>query len=335
MKRRGLLVGGGASVVWPTIARAQGKTYRVGLVASDTTVPGGVDAFRDELKKLGYVEGKNLTLDVRWPVVSLAQEPDLVPAMVRSGPDVIATWSTLASVAAQSATRAAQLPTSIIPVVMMGVGDPLGAGLVASLTQPGGNVTGVSDQDSVVAVKAAEVFREVVPGLRRLGVLYNAANTGANTQISALQMAAPQLGVETWVSEASSANDYQTAFARFSSSAALGIPAINGAFFIPDASTSQFRQMIADWGLANRMPTMFQRRENVDAGGLMSYGSDLVQQFRQGAVYVDKILKGAKPAGLPIAQPDKFVLVINRKTAQAIGVNVPSTLLTRATAVID
>jgi putative tryptophan/tyrosine transport system substrate-binding protein len=335
MKRRGLLVGGGASLAWPTIARAQGKTYRVGLVASDTTVPGGVDAFRDELKKRGYVEGKDLTLDVRWPVVSLAQEPDLVPAMVRSGPDVIATWSTLASVAAQSATRAAQTPTSIIPVVMMGVGDPLGAGLVASLTQPGGNVTGVSDQDGVVAVKAAEVFREAVPGLRRLGVLYNAANSGANTQISALQMAAQQLGLETWVSEASSPNDYQTAFARFSSSAALGIPAINGAFFIPDTSTSQFRQMIADWGLANRMPTMFQRRENVDAGGLISYGSDLVQQFRQGAVYVDKILKGAKPATLPVAQPEKYVLVINRKTAQAIGVNVPSALLSRANAVVD
>jgi putative ABC transport system substrate-binding protein len=189
MKRRGLLVGGGASVVWPTIARAQGKTYRVGLVASDTTVPGGVDAFRDELKKLGYVEGRNLVLDVRWPktLARTGTGPGARDGARR--PDVIASWTT-------PPTRAVQAATSTIPIVMMSIGDPVGAGLVKSLARPGGNITGVSNQDAEVVVKAVELFREVVPGLQRMGVVYNPLNPSAVIQISALEGAMLRLRPE-------------------------------------------------------------------------------------------------------------------------------------------
>jgi putative ABC transport system substrate-binding protein len=337
MRRRGFIAGGGLAVAWPAIGGAQGKTYRVGLVASNTIVPGGVDAFRDELQKLGYAQGKNLVLDVRWPVVSLDREPDLVPAMVRTGYDAIATWGTAASLAAQSATAAAALVvprgTSAIPVVMIGADDPVGAGLVASLPSPGGNVTGISNNDSELVIKAAELFRQLVSG--RIGVIYNAANPSAATQMGALMLAQQQLGFSIQSNEASSAADYDTAFSRYVSSAGVGLPMVRGVFFLPDSSTVQLRQKIADWALSSRMPTMFERRVNVDAGGLMSYGPDEVLEFRQAAAFVDKILKGANPAGLPVVPPEQFQLTINSKTARAIGVTIPSTLLGRAHTVID
>jgi putative ABC transport system substrate-binding protein len=321
MKRRGFIAGS-AWVAWSPGGRAQGKTWRVGLLASNTTVPGGVDAFRDELKKLGYVEGRNLVLDVRWPNVSIDQEPDLVTDLVQAGPDVIASWTT-------PPTRAVQRATSTIPIVMMSIGDPVGAGLVQSLARPGGNITGVSNQDAEVVVKAAELLREVVPGLRRMGVVYNPGNPSAVIQIAALGAATGRLGLDAQVSEAATADELDIAFARF-----LAGP-VQAGFFIPDASTGQYRDKIAQWAIAHRLPTMFQRRLNVDAGGLMSYGADLVGQFRQAAVYVDKILKGAKPADLPVVQPEKFELVINRKTARSIGVALPSALVARAEEVID
>lgn len=300
-------------------------------------MPGGVDAFRDELKKLGYVEGKNLVLDVRWPVVSFDLEPDLFPAMVRAGYDAIATQGTAASLAAQRATAAAALVvqgrTSGIPVVMIGADDPVGAGLVGSLASPGGNVTGISNKDSELVIKAAELFRQLVSG--QIGVIYNAANPSAATQMGALMLAQQQLGLSIQSNEASSAADYDTAFSRYYSSAGVGLPMVRGVFFIPDASTIQFRQKIADWALASRMPTMFERTVNVDAGGLMSYGPDEVQEFRQAAGFVDKILKGANPASLPVVPPGQFQLTINTKTARAIGVTIPSTLLGRAHTVID
>lgn len=337
MKRRGFIVGGGIAAAWPAIARAQGKTYRVGLVASNTAGPGGVDAFRDELRKLGYVEGKNLVLDVRWPTVSLDQEPDLVPAMVRAGYDVIATWGTAASLAAQRATAAAALVvqrgTSAIPVVMIGADDPVGSGLVGSLTSPGGNITGISNKDSELVVMAAQLFRQVASG--QIGVIYNAANPSASTQMGALMLAQQQIGLSIQSNEASSAADYDTAFSRYYSSAGVGLPMVRGVFFLPDASTVQFRQKIADWALSARMPTMFERRVNVDAGGLMSYGPDELLEFRQAAGFVDKILKGANPAGLPVVPPGQFQLTINAKTARAIGVTIPSSLLGRAHTVID
>jgi len=259
---------------------------------------------------------------VRWPKTSLDQEPDLAPSMVRAGPDVIASWTTPPTLALQRAT-------STIPIVMMSIGDPVGAGLVASLARPGGNVTGVSNQDAEVVAKAVELFREVVPGLRRMGVIYNPGNPSAAIQMRALEDTTRRLAFDAQVSEATAVAEYETAFARFLDGG------VQGAFFIPDASTGQHRKMIAEWAIAHRLPTMFQRRLNVDAGGLMSYGADLVGQFRQAASYVDRILKGAKPADLPVVQPEKFELVINRKTAKAIGIKIPQSILVRADKVIE
>jgi putative ABC transport system substrate-binding protein len=321
MKRRVFLTAS-AAAFGPAASRAQGKTFRVGLLASNTTVPGGVDVFREALKQRGYVEGSNLVLDVRWPKSSMDEVQDIAIDLVRAGPDVIASWTTPPTLAVRNAT-------SNIPIVMMSIGDPVGAGLVASLARPGGNVTGVSNQDAEVVAKAVELFREVIPGLRRMGVIYNAGNPSAAIQMRALEDTARRLAFDAQVSEATTVTEYEIAFARFLDGG------VQGAFFVPDASTGEHRKVIADWAIARRVPTMFQRRLNVDAGGLMSYGADLIGQFRQAASYVDRILKGAKPAELPVVQPEKFELVINRKTAKAIGVAIPPALLARAEEVID
>jgi len=319
MKRRDLLVGLAAL---PQAAYAQARRARIGLLATSTLPPGTAEAFRDGLRQRGYVEGQNLTLDI--VVLPGAPEPDARAAatLAGSGVDVIAAWPTPAALAAQRAT-------STIPIVMVSIGDPIGAGLVKSLARPAGNITGLSNLGRDLSAKQIELFLETVPGLKRIGVVQNALNPSSVGQSHEAQEALRAFHLAPQVVEASSAATYEEALVRLSQSG------IDGVFFVPDASTSEHRSLIARQAIAHRLPTMFQRRENVEVGGLMSYGANLVDIFRQATGYVDRILKGARPADLPVEQPTTFELAINLKTAQALGRTISPSILARADKVIE
>ncbi len=319
MRRRDLLVG---LVAWPGAANAQARQAKVGLLAANVPPPGTVEAFRDGLRQRGYVEGQNLTLDVRALRGSLEQDIQTAADMAGSGVDVIVAWATPAVLAARRAT-------STIPVVMVSVGEPIGSGLVKSLARPEGNVTGLANLGRDLSAKQVEVFIETVPGLKQIGVVQNQLNPASVGQSREAQEAMRGLHLVPRVVEASSDVTYEEAMLRLSQSG------VEGVFVVPDPSALEHRKAIAEQAIARRLPTMFQRRENAEAGGLMSYGASLIDQFRQATGYVDRILKGARPADLPVEQPIKFEFVINLKTARALGLTVPPLLLARADEVIE
>jgi putative tryptophan/tyrosine transport system substrate-binding protein len=313
---------GGTTATWSHFARAQHQSTKVGLLATGVLPPGTVEAFRDGLRQRGYIEGKNLALDVRSLHGSLEKDSDVAADMVRGGVDVIVAWATPAALAAQRAT-------STIPIVMVSVGDPVGAGLIASLARPGGNITGFSNQDADSSTKQAELFVEMVPGIKRVGIVYNHTNQSSTAQLRAAQSAMSQLHVASEAAKALSTEEFEEALTR------LRQTGVEGLVFISDASTIEHRKMIAEWATAHRLPTMFQRRQNVEAGGLMSYGANLLALFGQAASYVERILRGARPAELPVVQPDRFELVLNGRTAKALGLSIPPSILARADEVIE
>jgi putative ABC transport system substrate-binding protein len=237
--------------------------------------------------------------------------------MAQSGVDAIVAWATPAALAARRAS-------SSIPIVIVSVGDPIGSGLVKSLARPEGNVTGLANLGRDVSAKQVELFIEMVPGLKRIGVVQNQLNPASLSQSREAQEAIHGLHLTPQIVEARSAATYEEALSQ------LGRQGVEGVFFVPDPSTLEHRKMIAEQAILRRLPTMFQRRENVAAGGLMSYGANLVDQFRQAAAYVDRILRGAKPADLPVEQPTKFDLSINLRTAKALGLAIPQAMLQRA-----
>jgi putative ABC transport system substrate-binding protein len=318
------LLGGAAT--WPLAARAQqtGKVFRIGILSPTplSTVVGPVESFRNGLRERGYIEGRNLITEFRSPTASFEQSPELVDDLVRGGVDVILAWTTPAVLAAGRAT-------STVPIVMVGVGDPLGTGLVAGLARPGGNVTGVSMVGSDLSGKALELLREITPGIRRVGVVRNPHNTGIVTMLRQTEDALRALNLQFDVVDASTPAEFENAFGY------LGTIGVEGVVLIPDFSLIQHRSRIGELAQNARLPTIFQRRESIYAGGLLSYGANLSDQFRQVAGHVDRILKGAKPADLPVEQPIKFELVINLKTARALGLEIPPTLLARADEVIE
>ena len=312
---------GGATVAWPFCARAQPKVWRIGLLASAPPTPSMLSAFRDCLRERGYVEGQNLYIDVRWSQ-SFEQNPDIAAELVRSNVDVIVAWTSPAVIVARRAT-------STIPIVMVAVADPLGLGFVASLARPGGNVTGVTNIASDLVGKQVELLMEIVPGMNHVGVVANLKNPAVALQLRETEKAIHALGLQPDVVQASTPEEFDRAFAR------LSTEGVRGAVLLADASLIEHGKRIAEIAQAARLPTAFQRRENVEAGGLLSYGSNLDDMFRQAAFYVDHILKGAKPADLPVEQPTRFELIINIKTAKAMGLTVPPTLLIRADKVIE
>ena len=281
-----------------------------------------LSAFRDGLRERGYVEGQNLFIDVRWPQGTFEQNPDMATELVRSKVDVIVAWTTPSVIAARRAT-------STIPIVMVGVGDPVGTGFVASLARPGGNITGVSNISSDLTGKQVELLIEIVPGMNHVGLVANLKNPGVAFQLRETEKAFHALGLQFEFVEASVPDEFDRAFARLSAND------VKGVVLLADPSLIEHGRRIAKLAQEARVPTVFQRRENVEAGGLLSYGPNLNGQFREVAVYVDKLLKGAKPADLPVELPTKFELVINLKTAKALGLNVPPTLITRADEVIE
>jgi putative ABC transport system substrate-binding protein len=326
VKRREFMTLLGGATAWPLARRAsaQSRPVRIGVLGATppAAVSGGLSALREALRERGYIVGQNLSIEYRWPSGSFEQISEVANDLVRSNVDIIVAW---ASVAVAAARRA----TSTIPIVMVSVGDPVGTGFVASLARPGGNVTGVSNISIDLSGKLIELFREIVPGLNHIGIIGDPNNPILALQLRDTRSAIEALGLQFTVVHAYTSAEYESAFAR------LNAAGVRGVVVLPDPSVVGERWKIAELAQKIRLPTAFQRRENVEAGGLFSYGARLNDQFRQAAFYVERILKGVKPADLPVEQPTKFELVINLKTARALGLTVPSTILPRADEVIE
>jgi putative ABC transport system substrate-binding protein len=325
-RRQFISVFGGAAVAWPLAARAQqgdgGRQIRIGVVAPVPLTPEMLKPFRDAMRDHGYVEGKNLTIDVRWPQGTFDQDPSAVTDLVKANVDVIVAWGTPTIIAARRAA-------STIPIVMASAGDPVGAGFVASLARPGGNITGVSAITSDLSVKLIGLFAEMVPGMRRIGLVSNSYNPNIAMQLRESENAAGKLGLESHIAEARTAEEFGRGFAN------LKAANVDGVVLLADPTVVERKREIAEFALAAKLPTAFQRRENVEAGGLFSYGSNIAIEFKHAADYVDRILKGAKPADLPVEQPTQFDFVINMKTAKVLGLEIPHNLLVIADEVIE
>jgi putative tryptophan/tyrosine transport system substrate-binding protein len=318
---------GGAAVVWPLTARAQqgGKKYTIGLFSAGTKLSENAPAwiaFFSAMRELRWIEGQNVVIERRYADNRVQRQPELAAELVRLNVDVIVGVGTLAPLAAKRAT-------STIPIVMMAAGDPLGSGLVASLAQPGGNVTGMSLMAPDLGGKRLELLKELLPRLARVAVLWNAANPYAALVFKETQTAGRTLGIEVQSLGVRNPEDLDGAFeaARQQHPDAL--------VSVEDPFTAAYRKRITDFAIAARLPSLYGLREDVDAGGLVSYGANLAELWRRAAGYVDKILKGAKPADLPVQQPTTFELVVNLKTARLLGLKIPPTLLTRADVVIE
>jgi ABC-type uncharacterized transport system substrate-binding protein len=324
MDRRAFLAGSAALLAAPLAAEAQQarKVPRVGiLLLSDAqSVP---DAFRQGLRDLGYVEGQTIALEYRWAEGKEERFPGLASELVHLRVDVI-----FAAVAA--AAQAAKTATKTIPIVTA-VNDPIAAGFVASVARPGGNITGLSMMSPEVVGKQLELLRQVVPKISRVAVLANPANPGSAPQLRQAEVAAKTLGMRLQPLEARSLSEIDSAFVAMARERAEGLLVL----LDPTLGGRLQRERIAELAARNRLPAMYALRLHVDAGGLMAYGADIFDLYRRAAIYVDKILKGAKPGDLPIEQATKFELVINLKTAKALGVTIPPSLLQRADQVIE
>jgi putative ABC transport system substrate-binding protein len=280
-----------------------------------------VDAFREGLRQFGYVEGQNLVITYQWAEGHQERYAVLVAELVRLKPDVILTAGTPGTLAAKQATQS-------IPIVTAVAGDPVAAGLVASLAQPGGNVTGLSALASELEGKRLELFMQAVPTLSRVVALLNPANPFTTIAWKAIQPAAEALGVQLQPVEVRGPHDLDHALATIKAARPDGL------IVVPDRFLLAYRASIVQFMAEHRLPGMFPYREFVQEGGLLSYGPDYTDMFRRAATYVAKILKGAKPVDLPMEQPTKFELVINLKTAQTFGLTIPSTFLFQANEVI-
>jgi putative tryptophan/tyrosine transport system substrate-binding protein len=326
MRRRDFItLLGGAAAAWPLAARAQhgGQLTTIGLLGSGTVAAQSqwTAAFVQRMRELGWTEGRNLRIEYRWAEGHTERLPELADELVRLKVDIIVTHNTPPPLAAKRAT-------SVIPIVFATAGDPVGTGIVASLARPGGNVTGLSSQSPDAAGKRLELLRELVPGLRRLAVLTDIGNPFTEREKSEVQRAARILGLELAAVEIRRAEDIDSAFQGLQMHVqALYVPAVP-LFFAN-------RARINSLALAVRLPTMHLVREYVEAGGLMSYGPNWPDMWRHAADLVDKILRGAKPADIPVQQPTKFDLVVNMTTAKALGLNIPDKMLALANEVIE
>jgi putative ABC transport system substrate-binding protein len=302
-------------------AQQQAKVGKIGWLLSGRGSGPGAELFRREIHALGHVEGKNVAIEYRYAENKLDRLPALADELVRLKVDVLVTGSTLASLALKNATRT-------IPIVFHNVSDPVAAGLVDSLARPGGNITGITSITTVLAGKRLELLKETVPKLSRVAMLWNPQNPSNALNWKESQLPARELGLQLHSVEVSSADRYESAFKEMieARSSALSV--------IQDPLTVSNRKIIADLAIKNRLPAIYPREDFVDSGGLMSYGADRSEAFKRVAVFVDKILKGAKPSDLPVEQPTKFELVINLNTAKALSLTIPPIVLTRATRVV-
>jgi putative tryptophan/tyrosine transport system substrate-binding protein len=315
---------GGAAASWPLAARAQqpGKPPTIGFIGAASVLAWGkwVDSFVQRLRELDWIEGRNVAIEYRWAEGRSERYAEIAAEFVRRNVDVIVT-SGVAAIAAKQAT-------SVIPIVFAVAADPVGAGLVASLARPGGNVTGLSTQFAETGGKKLGLLREAVPGLRRLALLGNVSYPAAVMEMNEVQAAASTLGIEVATLGIRRAEEIAPAFIALKDRA-------DALYICADALTAANRNRIYTFALVARLPTISGSREQLEGGGLMSYGPNFPDLFRRTGDYVDKILRGAKPADLPVEQPTKFELVINLITATALGLKIPEAFLLRSDEVIE
>jgi putative ABC transport system substrate-binding protein len=319
---------GGAAAAWPLAARAQQaeQMRRIGVLmpvaAGDLQAQARLVAFVQGLQEQGWTVGRNVQLDIRWA----AGEPELfrryAAELVALAPDVILG-------AVTSSVRALLEVTRTIPIVFAAATDPVGGGLIASLARPGGNVTGFSVQEFGLRAKSLELLKEIAPRTARVAVLRDSTTTGGIAQFAAVQTAAPALGVELTSIDVRDAGEIERTVAAFARQPNGGLIVMAG------ARGEAHRELIIKLAAAQRLPAVYPWRFWVSGGGLISCGADPIDPYRRVATYVDRILKGEKPAELPVQQPTKFELVINLKTAKALGLDVPATVLARADEVIE
>ena len=321
--RRTFLAGTGAVLLAaPLAAEAQqaGKVYRIGFISvRSPRVDSNYEVFVEKLRELGYVPGQNVVIERRVGEgrndTSYAAAAELLLRKI----DVI--W-----VGGTPGAQAVKRATSTVPVVFVAVSDPVGSGLVTSLSHPGGNITGLTHISKEVQAKRVQLLKELVPRVSRIAVL---AGPSSSLTLTETQAAAQALGLQVDVVEVHGPDELEEAFSRAGRGRAQAL------VVLPEASFVAQGQRIGQLAVTNRLPTVFETKSYVSAGGLMSYGADLVEQVRRSAIYVDRILKGAKPADLPVEQPSKFELVINLKTAKALGLTIPQALLLRADEIIQ
>ena len=326
MKRRDFItLLGGAAAAWPIVAGAQqvDRARRLGFLGAATSSVGGpwLSALVQRLAELGWVEGRNLQIDVRWAEGRNDRATEIAVEFARADLDLIVTWATGPALAAKRAT-------AVIPIVFPTGGDPISGGLVASLARPGGNVTGISNLSTDLNAKRLELLREIVPSLKQLAVLMNANYSIRERELAEVDAAARALGIEVLPSVVRGSEDIMLAFESLKGRA-------QALYIIGDPLMNTHRLRINIFALAAHLPTVYSQREYVEMGGLLSYGPDFPDSNRRAAEYVDKILRGAKPADLPVEQPTKFDLAINVITARALAITVPPSLLTRADEVIE
>jgi putative ABC transport system substrate-binding protein len=326
-RREFITLFGGTVATWPLAARAQqpaGRIYRVGwlsLASGDRSY--AIIAFEEGLRSLGYRVGENVVIERRFAHGEMERLPALAAELVRLGVDVIVTGGNPIVVAAMNAT-------TTIPIVMTGGVDPVGAGLVASLARPGGNVTGFAvDAGGEILAKRFEMLKETLPNLSRVGILFNPDVAATRSRLPSMMEIAPTLGLTLVAVEARGLDALEQAFAIMVRERAQAF------VMLGDSVLFNYRSQIVEMALRNRLPAASVQREYADAGFLQTYGADLRDLYRRAAGIVDKIFKGAKPADLPVEQPTKYELVINLKTAKTLDIIVPPTLLTRADEVIE
>jgi len=327
MKRRHFITLLGGAAAWPLTANAQPERLRrIGVLmnrAADN--PEGQDrlaAFNQGLQELGWGVGRNVLIDTRWSEDNADRSAKYAAELVTLAPDMILASGTLAVTALQHINRT-------LPIVFAAVADPVGAGLVDSLARPGGNATGFMSYEYSLATKWLELLKEIAPSVTRVGVIRNAANPAGIAAFSAIQNAVRSLGVEVSPINVRDPHEIER------SVAALARSPNGGLIVTQTASATLYRDLIIAVAARQKLPAVHGNRYDVTAGGLISYANDMLDQFRQAAAYVDRILKGAKPAEMPVQAPTKYQLMINLKTAKALGLTVPDTLLARADGVIE
>ena len=321
----GTLAGGLLAAPFAAEAQQPGKVYRVGILTNKASDPAEArlwQAFRSGLRERGWIEGQNILIEFRAAEGNTARLPELAADLVRLKVDLIVAR---ASIWVQPAKEA----TSSIPIVFLNHADPVGTGHVASLARPGGNITGLAVLMTDLAPKELELLISAVPVAQRIAVLWNPDTPSHTPALKALEDAGRPLRVQLQAVGARTARELEGAFAAMARARAQGVIVLATPIFFGE------RQRLGELAIAHRLPTMFQIRDYAEAGGLMSYGADLADLYRRAAIPVDKILKGAKPGDIPIEQPTKFELIINLRTAKALGLTIPPSLLQRADQVIE
>jgi putative ABC transport system substrate-binding protein len=325
-RRELLTLVGGAAAVWPHIARAQQarRIPRVGFLGNSTAALEAnlVGPFREGLRELGYEEGRNIAIEYRWAEGKYERFPALIAELLAVSVDVIVTAGTPATLAVKKAT-------STVPLVMIAVGDPVGTGIVPSLARPGGNITGLSSIAPDLEGKRLELLREVAPGVSRVALLWNPLNLFHAGSLQQARTAAQALGIRLQTLAVRVPEDLDGTFA------AIVKERPDALLLLADRVFLHNRVRLMEFATKRRIPNVNAYRELVEAGGLMSYGPSYEDMHRRAAIYVDKILKGANPGDLPVEQPTKFTLMINLKSAKALGLELPPTLVARADEVIE